>query len=193
MYIIGLTGGIATGKTTLSTLLSQKGIIIVDADQITHEQYKRNKQLVFELEQSFPNVVSRGVINRKALSLFITLHPEKLSLLEEIAHRYILEEILKELNKKNQQNKLVVLVAPLLFESGLYRTCHAVICLSASLEEQKKRAMMRDGMTLEKFETLVNRQWITEKKEKYATFIVSTQQTVEKAFDEIFSFLNRYQ
>lgn len=193
MYIIGLTGGIATGKTTLSALLIQKGIVVVDADEIAHRQYKENKQLAFELEQVFPNVVARGRINRKALALFMTAHPEKLGLLEEITHRYILEEILKELDKENKQNKVVVLVAPLLFEIGLFKTCHAVICLSTSQEEQRKRAMLREGMTLQKFEMLFARQWPTSEKEKQATLVVSTDQSIELAFNEIWAFLAPYQ
>lgn len=193
MYIIGLTGGIATGKTTISELLINKGFVIVDADQVTHDQYKNNKHLVFELEQSFPSVVNRGMINRRLLAAFITKHPDKLPLLEEITHRYILEEILRKLDEQNRQNKVVVLVAPLLFESGLYRTCHAIICLQASLEEQRKRALQREGMTLEKFETLVNRQWPTAEKIKLSTAVISTEQSIETTLREIQSFLHTYQ
>ncbi len=193
MYVIGLTGGLAAGKTTLSQRLKQKGYAVVDADEVTADQYKQNHELINEIEQSFPNAVHDHQVNQSELGIEISGKPEKLQKLEEITYHYILEQILAELQQKEKEGYvLTFLVAPLLFETNLGGLCHASICLYTSEKEQRRRAFLREGMTEEKFSVLVKRQWPTDKKKELASYSICNECSEEKTEELIDSFLKKF-
>ncbi len=192
MYIIGLTGGIASGKTTITQTLS-KHFPVVDADEITQELYTYNPLVIREIAAVFPNALEDEKINKVKLVEAIMEDPEQLNVLEKISHPYIFEAILNAAQAKlNEKNPIVIISAPLLFETRLSGACHAIICLDAAPETQKARALKRPHMTPEKFNLIAEHQWPVEKKRKNATVTISTEQSVAATEAEILCFLQRF-
>ncbi len=192
MYIIGLTGGIATGKTTITHLL-EKHFPIVDADKITQELYEQNPIVIHEVAAAFPEAMDGEVISKTKLIEAIMVDVTQLNTLEQITHPHIIEAILTAAQSKlDEKHPIVILSAPLLFETQLGSACHAIICLDASKDTQKIRAMKRPHMTPEKFDLIYNHQWPIEKKRKHATVTISTEQSIAATEAEVLGFLQRF-
>lgn len=188
-YIIGLTGGIATGKTTLSNELEALGFVVVDADKITHQQYQQNEALIQKIGRCFPGSVTKKGVNREALSHMITNSPEKLPILGKIVHAVVLKEMLKQAKEAAKTQPFVFFVAPILFEAGWDKYCDAIICLYTSVEQQLERALKRTGMTRYKFDALMAHQWTNAQRQQKATVFISTEEPIEETVLKIQNFL----
>ncbi len=187
--IIGLTGGLATGKTTIATLLAKDGYVILDADSITHNLYESNNNVRNIILKLYPNAVTEKAVDRIILAREVTQNPTLLPQLEKEMHPLIIQEIEYQISLYNTHPKPVILTAPLLFETGLERICDYVICLYADLNSQRTRAMERQHMTHTKFDTLVARQWTNGMRRKKSDLWVSTDTSVQETYQTIIAFL----
>lgn len=146
MKIIGITGGIGSGKSTLSSELKKLGAQIIDSDLISREVTQKGKPAFLEIEETF----GRGVINingeleRKKLGSIVFNDPEKLKKLNQITHKYIFREMEKQLNEATAP--VVVLDVPLLFQCDFPIRCDLTIAVLADREVRIKRIMERDGV-----------------------------------------------
>ena len=166
-FILGLTGSIGMGKSTTANLFRKQGVPVYDADQTVHDLYRG--RLAPLIEAAFPGSTQDGVVDRAKLSAQVVGHPEKLKALEAIVHPAVQEE--QDLFiQKYRDSLLVVLDIPLLFENGKDRFCDAVAVVTTDAATQKKRVMMREGMTEEKMESLLSRQMPDSEKRKRAQF-----------------------
>ncbi len=192
MYIIGLTGGIATGKSTICHMLA-KHFPVIDGDAVTADEYVHNPMLIHEIAATFPEAVIDEKVSKIKLIDAILTNPENLDTLEQIVHPHIIEALVHRAQEKlDEKHPIVIVCAPLLFETQLAAACHAIICLDAKPETQKARAMQRPYMTEKQFDLIYNHQWPTEKKKKRATITVSTEQPVAETEAEILTFLHRF-
>jgi dephospho-CoA kinase len=179
MFIIGLTGSIAMGKTTTARLFAEAGVPVHDADAAVHELYEG--EAVAAIEAAFPGVIKNGKVDRAALGQRVQGDPAALRRLESIVHplvRQVEQRFLK--NAEAAGAKVAVLDIPLLFETGADRRVDAVVVVSAPAETQRARALER-GLGAERFEALLARQMPDGEKRRRADFVVDSSQGIEHA------------
>ena len=185
MIVLGLTGSIAMGKSTLSGFFRSEGINVYDADKTVHKLMQAGGKAVSSIEAIFPQVITDGGgVDRQSLSQIVFNNKEYLSQLEGILHPLVQEDRKYWLEEKSQNNEIwcVVLDIPLLFETGGEQYCDRVVVASCSYFLQEKRALRRHGMSKERFIAILNAQIPAEKKRQLADFIVPTDygKTVSK-------------
>ncbi|WP_208442066.1 dephospho-CoA kinase [Bartonella raoultii] len=179
MKIIGLTGSIAMGKSTVADFFKQAGIPVFSADEAVHQLYK-SEPAVSLIARIFPNVVEDGKVNRLKLSKILINDHEKLQILEKIIHPLVQKKEEEFIETARQQEKeLVVLEIPLLFETNGEKRVDSVVVVSAPRTIQKARAMIRQDMNEEKFSFIDARQMSDEEKRKRADFIIDTGKDLE--------------
>ncbi len=146
MKIIGITGGIGSGKSTLCSELKKLGAQIIDSDLISREITQKGKPALSEIAETFGQEVINinGELERKKLGSIVFNYPEKLKRLNQITHRYIFEEMERQLNEATAS--VVVLDVPLLFQCDFPFKCDLTIAVLADKEERIKRIMNRDGV-----------------------------------------------
>ena len=176
--IIGLTGGIASGKSTVSMVLKELGAEIINADEIAHELLKKgNKGWKRVVEEFSSEVLTENKeINRKKLGQIVFNNREKRKTLENLTHPLIIEEIEKKINKKpNKQN--IVIEAPLLYEVGLEEKMDEVWVVYVDKKTQIKRLKQRDNLNEEEALKRINSQLSLEKKKEKADIVINNQGT----------------
>lgn len=161
MLIVGLTGSIATGKSTVSAMLRRLNFRVHDSDKIAHELMGPGGHAVEKIISLFGAEVgslSSG-INRLHLGNFVFVDPHKRDLLEQILHPLIHERKQQFIqHNRRQRKKVVFLDVPLLFETGGDRDCDRVITVWCPEFLQTVRALRRHGMTEEKLSSILNAQ-----------------------------------
>jgi len=151
--IIGLTGGIACGKSTVANILRQKGILVIDTDEISREITKKGEPAWQKIKEEFGEEVigPDGEILRKKLAQIVFNNPTKLAALNQITHPRItkqLTEILAEIKAKKSQ-RIIVIEVPLLFECGLQDIFDEVWVVKAPQSVMIERLIKRDSLSKE--------------------------------------------
>lgn len=153
LRIIGITGGIGSGKSTVSQILRDLGAKIIDADKIAKEIVFKGGVVLKELIEFFGSQIldESGGLDRKKLGEIVFNNPEKLEVLNKITHKYIVERIFKDLEKAKKEGKwdIVVVDAPLPVKHGFMDTVDEVWVITADKETRIKRIMERNGLTYE--------------------------------------------
>ncbi len=191
--IIGLTGGIATGKTTISQFFHRLGAKIVDADKIAHEVLKKgNKGWEKVLSAFEENILNEdGEINRSLLGKIIFNNPEKKRKLEEIVHPIIIKKIKEQLKELKGQagetgsNKVIILDAPLLYETGLDRLVDQSWVVYTDKATQLRRLQQRDDLSLEEAHKRIKYQIPLEEKCRRADRIINNNGDIVKLQEEL--------
>jgi dephospho-CoA kinase len=178
--IIGITGSIGMGKSTASNILREMGIPVHDADASVHGLLSTGGKAVEEVGLAFPGMLKKddhGVpyIDRPQLGRIIFSDAGQKKKLEDILHPLVRAESDAFVLEKGADNHpIVALDIPLLFETNGENRVHAIICLSAKPETQRKRVMERPGMTEEKFSRILASQMPDAEKRKRSTYVVET-------------------
>ncbi|GAF97950.1 unnamed protein product, partial [marine sediment metagenome] len=151
MQVIGLTGGIATGKSTVSAILKKAGAEIIDADRIAREVVKKGLPAYREIVENFGETVllSNGEINRSVLGDLIFNDPRKKQLLNRIVHPHVRRETNRQLKdmENSSPDTIAVLDIPLLFEAEMHKDLSEVIVVYAPEHIQVKRLIKRDNIS----------------------------------------------
>ena len=188
MHIIGLTGSIAMGKSTAARMFGELAVPVFDSDAAVHEFYRQDGPRV--LAPHFPDAIVDGVVNRQILSKYILRKSDNLKLLESIVHPVIGEKRSQFLSRqKRDGSRNVVVDIPLLFEIGWETSVDIVLVVSASTTTQKTRALMREDMTLEKFEKIIANQIPDHEKRKRAHYVLSSEYGFDRTRSQIHAFL----
>jgi dephospho-CoA kinase len=173
MLIIGLTGSIGMGKSTLAAYMRAQGIPVFDADAEVHRLYAG--QAAPLIEQAFPGVTNNGAVDRKRLAAALASDPAAFERLEAIVHPLVRASERGFLQAAASAGKhLAVLEIPLLFETGGDRLVDVTMLASAEPDVQRLRVLQRAGMTSEKLELLLARQMPNAEKRAKANVIVDT-------------------
>lgn len=182
MRLIGLTGGIGTGKSTVSAMLRELGAQVIDADAVAREVVEPGQPALREIARRFPGVVgSDGRLDRKALGERVFASPSERAALNAIIHPRIQAEVLRKTEALAEAGaELVIYDAPLLIENRLYEWMSGVILVSAPRQTQLARLMGRDSLTREQAEARLSAQLPLEEKAKHATWIVDNGGTLEQ-------------
>ncbi len=156
--IIGLTGGSGVGKSTVAKLFLDYGAHVIDADIVARKVVEKGKPALLEIKEAFGNEVflPDGNLNRSQMAEIVFCDETALHKLTQITHKYIIADIKEE--AENAQSRLVVIDAPLLFESGLDSICHSVVCVIAERKTRIARIMARDGISREMAENRIRAQ-----------------------------------
>lgn len=173
MFKLGLTGSIASGKSTVLGHFAAKGVPVFSSDEAVHELYRG--AAVAPVAALFPGVVHDGVIDRVDLSRRLVAAPERLAELEAVVHPLVRARIAAFLGEAEASGaRLAVVDIPLLFENGIDWGFDAVLVTSVDEEEQRRRALARPGMTVEKLDAILARQMPQAEKARRATYVLDT-------------------
>lgn len=201
MKVIGLSGGIASGKNSVAEIFSKLGVKIFDADLIVHDLFINNKIVIQQIAKEFPQALRLNVIDRKILAEIIAKNPQKLAIIENIIHPLVrnkYQQFLVDSNKNNE--KLVILNIPLLQEKKYYKT-DKIIAIITDEEIRRNRYIKRSIADInkenqiiilqlnEKFTMLKNQQISDEERIKIADYVIknnSNYEDLEKQVIEIF-------
>lgn len=171
--VLGLTGSIGMGKSTVAAMFADEGVPMFDADAEVHKLQGPGGQLVAAIEASFPGTTGAEGVNRAALGKAVFGNPEALRRLEAIVHPAVAAERQRFL-AANREQPLVVLDIPLLFEAGGWRQVDKIAVVSAPAEVQRARVLARPGMTAERFESILAKQLPDAEKRERADFVIPT-------------------
>ena len=185
MLIVGLTGGVASGKTAISQVLKEEGAYIIDADQIARELVQPQKPAWRKLIGAFGKEILQedGSIHRKKLADKVFADPKKRKLLNQILHPRIKEEMdrrTKEIGQKDPQ-AIVVIDAPLIIELGNQRDMDKLIVVASTQTQQVKRLKERDGISPEAALRILSSQMPVEEKVKLADYVIRNEGSIEEA------------
>lgn len=173
MLLVGLTGSIGMGKSTVAKRFLALGIPVIDADALVHELYAA--AAVSPIEQAFPGVTNAHGVDRAKLAAALMANPGGFKRLEAIVHPLVFREEKERLAAaKAAGAQLAVLEIPLLFETGGDARVDATVVVSAPANAQRQRVLARPGMTEEKFAQILSRQVPDAEKRRRATFVVDT-------------------
>lgn len=168
MFVIGLTGGIGSGKSTVSRWLSEHGIPIIDADQTVHELYDA-PETIAAIAAAFGHgiVTDEGRINRRALGSIVFADDFALRQLEQILHPLVRRDMLKQQETiALAGQKVCIWDVPLLFEAGFHEHMDEIWVVWVPADTQKERVMRRDAFTLGEVELRMQAQFSLDEKRK---------------------------
>ena len=173
MIVIGLTGSLAMGKSTVAAMLREAGAPVFDSDEAVHLLYRGADAA--EIEQAFPGVTIDGVVDRGRLAEKVLNDPAALARLEAIVHPKVAAARDQFLQRAAQAGRRVAVAdIPLLFESSAEKSVDLVVVVSAPESVQKARALSREGMTEKRFAAIVAKQMPDSEKRRRAHFVIET-------------------
>jgi len=173
MIVLGLTGSIGMGKSTVARMFADEGVPVFDADAVVHRLQGADGALVGEIEAAFPGTTGASGVNRSALAERVLAEPEALRRLEAIIHPAV-ARARDEFLAANSGTPVVVLDIPLLFEKGLAASVDKVAVVSADPDVQRVRTLARPGMTPEKLLRILSHQLPDSVKRAQADFVIPT-------------------
>lgn len=172
-HIIGLTGSIGMGKSTVAGMFVKEGVAVFDADAEVHKLQGPRGELLDEIEAAFPGTTGPGGVDRQALGAMVLGNRDKLAKLESIIHPAVARSRMVFL-EKHASDDLIVFDIPLLFEKGGASLVGSIVVVSASAQAQRSRVLARPGMTEERFESILALQMPDAEKRKRADYVIDT-------------------
>lgn len=190
--IIGITGWIASGKTIVSNILKEQGYFVIDVDKVGKEIVESQKPAYNEVIDYFGKdiLLEDGRINRELLGEIVFSDNKKLNKLNQITHKYILDEVklrLRHLEEGNVKN--IVIDAAMLFEIGLDKLVNMVWFVESSQDIRLKRLMNRNGYTLQQAQKRIDSQNFTKNREK-SDIIIDNSGTIGELKDKVLKLIN---
>lgn len=185
--IIGITGGIASGKSTVSNLLKQHGFEVIDADQISYNALTIDENCINKVLELFDCADDQNNIDRKKLGNIIFNDEIKQKQLEAIVHPYVINQI-KEGIKKSE-NEIIFLDIPLLYEANLDSLCDYVVVVYVNKDTQLERLLKRNPLTKEEAIARINAQMSLEEKKQKANYIIDNENSLEDLINQVEIFI----
>lgn len=192
MITVGLTGGIATGKSTVAKVLRQKGIAVISSDELAHQAIEPGGPAYERVIAGFGSAVLSpdGKINRRLLGEMVFKDQAARKRLEGIVHPIVIEGIRQELERYSKDGaQIVVVEVPLLFEVGLEDLFDYVWVVSASYEHQLQRVLERDRLTEVEARERIAAQMSLEEKEKRADAVIKNDNALDSLEKQVSTLL----
>jgi len=186
VLVIGLTGGIGSGKTTATDYFARKGITIVDADIASRIVVESGKPALEKIKQHFgPEIINDkdGTLNRAVLRKVVFNNPQELHWLEQLLHPLIREEIKQQLN--HSKSDYTILVSPILFESGQNTFAQRVLVIDAPEDLQIKRTALRDHTDETSVKAIMKAQTAREQRLRNADDIIVNDSNLENLYTQL--------
>ncbi|MGJ8598265.1 dephospho-CoA kinase [Sulfitobacter sp.] len=188
--IIGLTGSIGMGKSTVAAMFERAGIPVFDADAAVRAMQGPGGELIEAIEASFPGTTGPDGVDRDALGRLVFADKDKLAQIEAIVHPAVGQKR-AEFFAEHADAPMVLLDIPLLFEGGGNALVDVVIVVSAPAEVQRERVLARPGMTAEKFEHILGLQTPDAEKRERADHVIDTGKTLEETEGQVQALIQR--
>ena len=188
MKVIGLTGGIGSGKTTILRWFETQNIPCFESDAVAKTLLNSSlKSIVCKI---FGNNIynSSGILNRKKLATRVFNNPKELAKLNAIVHPAV-ENAFEDFKQKHKEYTIIIKEAAILFESGGYKNCDAIILVIASEESRIQRVLKRDKIKKKDVEARISFQWSDDKKKVLSDYLIQNEY-LETALDQAEKILN---
>jgi dephospho-CoA kinase len=193
MRVIGITGSLGTGKSTVAAMFARQGARIIDADAITRDLLAPGKKCVKKVAKIFPGVILKNnTINRSELAKIVFNHPRELQKLTDILYPEALK-VVKSLISRYKHGPFVVLDVPLLFESGWDKITDITVVVKALRRQQFERAQKRLGMTRGDFSRRLKNQMPLRKKCDMADIIIDNSRGLRQTQAQVDAIIDRLQ
>ena len=191
-FVLGLTGGIGSGKSAASQWFEAQGIAVVDADIVAREVVNIGQPALQQIQQAFGDwvLLEDGSLNRRALRKYIFQSPEARKTLENITHPAIRTSIIQQLHAA--QSPYAILVSPLLFETNQHELTQHTLLIDAAIELQIQRASQRDGQNVEQIQKIIAAQMPREQKRAMADDIVLNDGELEHLYAHLTPLHEKY-
>ena len=192
MFVLGITGGIGSGKTAVTDIFSELNIDVIDADIASRKAVEKGSSSLKEIEDHFGSeiILNDGNLDRQKLREAIFDKEEEKDWLEKLLHPQILKIINSELAES--RTSYTILVSPLLFETGQYKLCSRTLLVDVEEKLQIARASKRDNVSEEQIKSIIEAQMSRSEKITLANDIVTNNGTLEDLRKEILSLHNNY-
>lgn len=196
MKVIGLTGNIASGKTTITNYIEGKGIPVIDGDRVAREVVLPGSEGLLKIKESFGQeyITEEGALDRKKLGSLVFNNPLKLEELNKILHPIIRNEFIKKISnyRKDEGLKLVLLDAALLIESEMTDLTDSLWLVAADQNVQVKRIMARDNIAEKAALAIINSQMPLAEKKKYAQEVIDNNNGLKEVYEKVEGLLKKY-
>jgi dephospho-coA kinase len=183
MFVMGLTGNISCGKSSVSKMLASRGAIIIDADLLSREIYEYDDVLE-EMKLSFPEALVNGKVDRRVLAGIVFSDKVRLEDLNRISHKKIYELVCQSL-ERNRDRDLVVIDAALLLEAKFDSLADKVVLVYCNEKVQLDRLMKRDSISSEDALKRIRSQMSQEDKKKMADYLIDNSGDLEVLENEV--------
>ncbi len=178
MLTVGLTGGLASGKSHVGRQLEELGCLLIKADDLGHQALAAGGEAYRPVVEEFGDGVLRpdGAINRRALAAIVFDRPDRLARLNAIVHPVVRDHTRRLVGEfaARAPHGIAVIEAAILIETGSYKNYDRLIVVTCSEQQQIERAMDRDGVTREEALSRLRRQLPLEEKIRYADYVIDT-------------------
>ncbi|KEF39560.1 dephospho-CoA kinase [Schinkia azotoformans MEV2011] len=194
--VLGLTGGIASGKSTVATMLRDLGIVIIDADVIAREVVEVGEDAYFKIIGAFGRTILHDdrTINRQKLGEVIFNNEQKRKVLNSIVHPAVREKMSRlKMEFIEKGEKIIVLDIPLLFESKQTHLVEKVILVYVDRDVQVKRLMQRNGLSVEEAEARINSQMPLTEKIPLADAVINNNGSIEETKEQLLAILKQWE
>ena len=179
MKIVGITGAIGCGKTTLANMIRKLGYEVFDADKEVGQLYE-NKEFLNVIKNNFPLAFDNGIFDKKKLRKIVFSNQKELLKLETLIEPFLQKLFQDKIKEVSHGEGIFFVDAVLLFEKGWHKYCDKVICVKVDLETQKQRVMKRDKISEKEFFDIYYLQMNSEKKCALADEIIDTGCSLEE-------------
>ena len=186
MLLVGVTGSIGMGKSTVAQMFKEYGYGVYNADDAVHYIYENDGEVIEKVERKFPGATKNGAVNRLALRDILNKDPEKFRDLEQIVHPVTRKYQIMYIKKLIEKGKIgCVLDIPLLFETGGEKYVDVSVVVTASEATQQSRVVLERKVPLEIFNSIKGQQMPDRDKLKKADYIISTDSDIEETKSEV--------
>ena len=186
MLLVGVTGSIGMGKSTVAQMFKEHGYGVYNADDTVHYIYENDEGVIEKVERQFPGSTKNGTVNRLALRDILNKDPDKFRDLEQIVHPVTRKYQIIYIKKLIEEGKMgCVLDIPLLFETGGEKYVDVSVVVTASEATQQSRVVSERKVPLEIFNAIKDQQMPDRDKLKKADYIISTDNNIEDTKSEV--------
>lgn len=191
-FVLGITGGIATGKSSVVQHFIDLGFPVVDADIIARHLLDQNEQAYNEVVKVFGSEIlhENGEINRQALGALVFNHPDKLKQLDELMAPFLQESILAAIKQASQNQKLVIVDVPLMYEKGYDEWMDQVAVVYCTPNQQLKRLMQRNQLTEKEAKQRIDSQLPIEMKKLLAEVVFDNSNDLTQTIQQVDTWLS---
>ena len=193
MTVIGLTGGIASGKSTVANYLKENGFAVIDADVAARKAVEKGTEGLRKVTEAFPDVLNEdGTLNRKLLGTIIFNDKAQRDKLNQIVHPIVRRLMDEEKAAALSQSKRVVMDIPLLYENKLEHTVDEVWVVYVSYDIQKMRLMKRNELSESEAEARIGSQMSMEEKRTEADIVIDNCNDIEALYQQLDTLIEHY-
>lgn len=180
--VIGITGGIASGKTVATTALIKAGYTVIDADEVSRALFATGTDGEQSMMLTFPQAVKNGKLDRGALRKIIAKDDEARQKLNALTHPAIVAQIKKQISDEAPP---IILSAPLLFESGLSSLCDVTVCVHCSRPIRLQRLTARDNISAEDAASIMDAQMSDDERQSLSDYVIRSDRDQAEFIDEV--------